>query len=467
MNISKDINIVILDTEVLRRDPKRIKGPFLALSNLAKNEKIQIHISEISVKEFLSDQRIKVDAVFSKAIASLNSLKKYPIPRVFKESLIDLVQISNQSQADTFDKISKSFYDWCKLNNVKIECVRHEHASLMLESYFSGLPPFKKLKNREDIPDALIWETISDLCKSYSKVFLISNDNNLREECKRHFTQLTAYEDIKSFLEKEGYISELRLGILEKQLSIVFAHIIPFFFTSSKLDDLIESELIGRRYTVLYPFQGITQISSIEKPVKAILEESGHYYGDGLLSVPFSARTVSNLKCIVSKNSLDEIKDKNKVVIIPLENDSYELEISRIIVFSGSVLFGVDSLILEEETSVEKINKELENIEMIIESLSIHGESESQVSIDIYNKHAHEEALRQIEEGNLDVKLDEEEEKNRVELARWFDFPKELIGKHEKFLIKEGARFKIAPLPRFEEWVKILKKEMLEETKRK
>jgi len=30
---------VILDTEVLKRDPWRKKGPFLALNNLAKSEK--------------------------------------------------------------------------------------------------------------------------------------------------------------------------------------------------------------------------------------------------------------------------------------------------------------------------------------------------------------------------------------------------------------------------------------------
>ena len=459
----EDMNIVVLDTEVLKRDPKRIKGPFLALSKLANKEQVRIHISEISVREFLSDQQNKLNTVFDKGLSSINSLHKYPIPGEFQKSLAELTQTFEQSKIDTFKEITRGFNKWCESSKVKIDSVKQEHTAQMLDAYFTGSPPFKKLKSREDIPDAFIWETVSELCKSYSKVCFISGDNNLREACAKHYSQLKTFKDIKTFLEKEGYFSDLRLGILEKQLSIVFDHIISSVFIDSKLDDLVENELIGRNYYVLYPLQGTTQISSIKKPIKAMLGKSGNYYGDGLLSIPFSARTVCKFKYIVNKNSLDDIKNNSEVTIIPLENDSYELELSRIIVFAGSVLFGVKSSILEEETTIEKTYSELQNIEMVIESLSIYGESDSQVSIDLYNKHAHEEALELIEEGNLDVELDADEEKNRSELARWFDVPNEFIGKHENFEIKEGARLKIAPPPRFEEWVKVLKKSILEE----
>ena len=460
------MNIVILDTEVLKRDPKRIKGPFLALSKLARKKRIKIHIPEISVREFLSDQQNKLNNVFSKGLSSVNSILKYPIPSEFQTTIVKLTQTFDQSKQKTFEQIHQSFNEWCELNQVEVDPVKQEHAAQMFDAYFTGSPPFKKLKNREDIPDAFIWETISDLCRDHSRVFLISGDNFLREACANHHSQIKTFKDIESFLEKEGYISDLKLGVLEKQLSIVFEYIISSVLSDNLLDDLVEEELLGRNYTVLYPFQGTTQISSINKPIKAMLGESGTYYGDGLLSIPFSARTVSTLKYVVDKNTLDNIEDNGEINVIPLENDSYQLELSRIIVFAGSILFGMKTSVLEEQTSLENTYGELKNLEIIIESLSIYGESDSKVSTDLYNEHAHEEALELIEKGNLDIELDEEEEKNRTELAQWFDVPKELIGKRDRFEIKEGARIKIAPLPRFEEWVKILKKQILEDTEK-
>ena len=457
------MKIVILDTEVLKRDPKRIKGPFLALSKLAQNELIEIHLSEISVKEFLSDQKTKIEAVFSKAQTSLNSLYKQPISDDFLNSLTDLTKKIVTEKHDAFDRVSKDFDYWCEENSVKIDLVKEEHGNKVLEGYFSAAPPFKKLKNREDIPDAFIWENIFDLSQSDSQLSLLSGDNHLREACKKYFSNVTTYKDINSFLEKEGYISELRLGILETQLSVVFEHIVAFMFNrDSEIDDLIENELIGKHITIFHPFRGSCQISSIEKPIKVIIGDFANYYGDGLLSIPFSARSICKLKHIVNQDTLNRIKDKRELVITSLENDFSEIEISRQIVFAGSLLLGVKPSILEEEKTIDEIHKSLKNIETVLESLSVYGETNSQVTIDIYNQHAHEEALESIKAGDFDIELDAEEESTRTAMARWYRLPDKFAGQHGDLHIKEGAQVKIAPPPRFEEWVKVLKKTILE-----
>jgi len=100
---------VILDSEVLKRDPSRRKGPFLALNRLAKIGKIKIYIPEIAVREFLSDQQSKIRTVFEKNKSSFNSLKKYPIPQQLRDTLDELNQSFEQSEQDTIDVIKQSY----------------------------------------------------------------------------------------------------------------------------------------------------------------------------------------------------------------------------------------------------------------------------------------------------------------------------------------------------------------------
>jgi len=332
----------------------------------------------------------------------------------------------------------------------------------MLDSYFSGSPPFKKIKSREDIPDAFIWASVSDICKKQPDVFLITGDNNLRSACFHGPKNLTGFSSLEEFLEKKGFISELRNSILETQLSLVYEYIQSKILESNLIDKVFEEDLNGRHTAVFYPFQGTYQISSFSKPVKILLDNHITYYGDGILSMPFSARAICDLKHVTEKDNLEGIQETNNLSIIPLENEFVELQLLRTIVFAGSILFGIKTSLLEKEMPYKEILKELETTETVLEYLSIYGESDSKVTTDLFNEHANDEALEQIKNGNLDIEIDKDEEKKRTQLARWFEVPKDMVGKHGEFEIKEGAKVKIAPLPRFEEWVKILKKGILD-----
>jgi len=460
MSTEKILN-VILDTEVFKRDPWRKKGPFLALNNLAKSGKIKIHIPEISVREFLSDQQSRVKTVFETSKSSFNSLIKFPVPQQLIKILDDLSNSFEQAEQDTFNEIRQSFEQWCEEHNVMIETVQKDHATKMLDAYFSGSPPFKKIKNREDMPDAFIWASVSDICEKQIEVILITGDNNLRAACSKGFKNLTGFSAIEEFLEKKGFIADLRQSILETQLSIVYEYILSKIFSSDLVRDIIEKDLIDRNIVVFYPFRGTFQISTLSKSLKLLLDDNATYYGDGLLSIPFSARAICDLKHITEKSNLKSIRNTDSISIIELDNEFVELRLSRTIVFAGSILFGIEASLFQEDKPYQEIIKRLETTETVLEYISIHGEKDSKVSVDLFNKHAHNEALEQIENGNLDIQIDDDEEKNRLDLARWFELPKNMIGKHDELEIKEGAKVKIAPIPRFEEWVKILKKGIL------
>lgn len=388
-------------------------------------------------------------------------MQKFPVPQQLIKSFNEISVSFEQSKQDTFNVIKQSFEQWCEEHNVVIETVQKVHATMMLDAYFSGSPPFKKLKNREDMPDALIWASISDICEKQIEAFLITGDNNLRTACSKSFKNLTGFSVIEEFLEKKGFIADLRQSILGTQLSIVYEYILSKIFGSDLVHAIIEKDLIDRNIVVFYPFHGTCQISTLSKALKFLLNDDGTYYGEGLLSIPFSARAICDLKHITEKSKLEGIKKTDSLSIIALDNEFVELRLSRTIVFAGSILFGIEASLLEQEKPYQEIIKGLEKIESVLEYLSINGERDSKVTIDLFNEHAHDEALAQIENGNLDIEIDEDEEKKRTELARWFELPKNMVGKHGTLEIKEGAKVKIAPPPRFEEWVKILKKDIL------
>ena len=147
-----------------------------------------------------------------------------------------------------------------------------------------------------------------------------------------------------------------------------------------------------------------------------------------------------------------------------MENNFVEVKLPRTIVFVGSLLFGFDKALFEEEKTLSQVREALSTAEVVLEYLSIYGERDSKVTLDIFNEHATDEAETQIEIGNVDTELNANEERQRTAMARWFDLPKELTGKHGDLEIKEGARVKIALPPRFEEWVKVIKKDLLSKT---
>lgn len=453
---------VILDTEVLKRDPKRTKGPFSALSRLAKDGIVRIHISEISVKEFLSDQQSLLRSSMDKVKASLNELFRFPIPPETGDVLSETLSSLAEMETLTFRKIKESFDHWCIENGVLIETVKGNHGQEMLEAYFNGLPPFSSIKNRKDIPDAFIWLSVCEICKDASKVAFITGDKNLYSTCAKGPKNLSGYDSIENFLEASGLISVLSQSIMETQFKKVYDAVLEFQ-DCIPFQKIIEEQLIGLNLVIHYPIGGIYHVQSLKDIKRIFFEDTGTYYGDGLLALSFSGRALFDLVNIERKHALDIDENSDAITLTPMENDMVEVRLSRILIFVGSLLIGVDKSLFEQEKTYSEIGEGLQRAEIVVEYMSVYGERGSKVSLDTFNEHAIDEAKNQIASGNLDTEIDAVEENHRISRARWFDVPKELTGKHEKLVIKEGARIKIAPPVRFEELVKMIKKDLMNE----
>ena len=51
----------------------------------------------------------------------------------------------------------------------------------VMESYFTGGPPFKGIKNRNDIPDSFIWQAILDIKRSVGELTVLVADTRLNK----------------------------------------------------------------------------------------------------------------------------------------------------------------------------------------------------------------------------------------------------------------------------------------------
>lgn len=90
--------------------------------------------------------------------------------------------------------------EWAKHNDATLHPLQPHHGETVLKAYFQGLPPFKETKNRNDIPDAFIWQTVLELCVRYGKIHFIVKDGGLFQAC-RDTEQIIPHSSLKTFFQ--------------------------------------------------------------------------------------------------------------------------------------------------------------------------------------------------------------------------------------------------------------------------
>ena len=86
------------------------------------------------------------------------------------------------------------------------------------------------------------------------------------------------------------------------------------------------------------------------------------------------------------------------------------------------------------------------------------GHGTTKVRSSVFWDQAESEAERQIEAGDLNISLDQDEEADRIRRARSVPFPGTFHGNWGGLVINETSRATIAPMPRFEYLVCLLKR---------
>lgn len=285
---------VVLDTGIYRQDMGRVKHAFAALSQLCRSNVVQLHIPCVVEKEFLSQVSSMYDG---KLTGALRSLEKTPHVLLKEEDLqkLDSLKLGiEELQQKVADRNREHFRGWGEFHGARFHEIDDTHGERVMENYFLGAPPFSSEKNRNDIPDAFIFESIRDLAETYGSVHAVVKDDGLRQALKQ-VEGVMAYESINQFINDNSLWDRFA-----RQKEVDFYRALIDKLSSGELDALRE-----KLYTVVADSTDAIQGLEVESPyiprtggaeVDGIegLDDIRFNYGDALLRgdsifIPFAA----------------------------------------------------------------------------------------------------------------------------------------------------------------------------------
>jgi len=362
---------VALDTNIYRKKPLLDSPEFKALSFLAKNKCVCLHIPFFVENEFKShieiEQKKKVESV-------LSTLNKICGSTVFGPSTSDLSGVI-QNICDTKDILVEErgnhFVQWASELNAKRYGIDEKETAAALSAYFAGNPPLKEPKIRNDIPDSFIFQSLLHI-HDKDHVHIVVEDRNLREACNS--AGMTCYKELSSFIESEeiklllqGKVDSDVLGALESQISEYLNN------NRSLLIDRIEKKLLSDEYNMIsgdyIPGESNEiYVSGVDKPYEIEFTDNIEHYGDSLFVVDFHAKVELTYEFAVYKTDAYEL-DPKKYYFEDLNDHYFNVETTDVFIFGGRIELDYD-IDLESISSVSELLTSLSEPELAIEELA-------------------------------------------------------------------------------------------------
>lgn len=279
---------VFFDTTTFRDDPLRRKSPFKVIERLADLGKLKLHVSEVSRREFITQQEIHFDDQIKKLKSAIGDFrKKIPIADLVDgiEKEVALLQQSRGSLGHEFD-------EWLKKLGANVHSVSDHHGASVVKKYFEGSPPFSQVKARKDFPDAFIWEAVVDISSVVGGVNVVTGDGPLA-------SGIGALEGIFVYKSLHDFVSSAALEVLLQQTENL-GTIMTFLASDAKVTSEYIAEPIRERLRQSdnTPFSKECEATFLdvgELRELDIITRAVEDYGEGLFVLPFSAK----IECLI------------------------------------------------------------------------------------------------------------------------------------------------------------------------
>jgi hypothetical protein len=277
--------------------------------------KLQIHISEISRREFITSRQLDFDSAMADTQKSIKKLRDI-CPGVPE---CDELQSAVEEVKSHRDQVSDELENWLGEIKAQVHPVEAEHGLAVLDSYFDGSPPFAQVKSRNDFPDAFIYQAVLTLKDKVSPLHVISNDKNLREHVAK-LEGVTVHSSVDEFV-KHSAISKLVQSTENLEWFMKFVTAIDGQASRETIVEEIEKQLPGHSVAglpedyeaTIDPFD---EIRELELDVDNVDD-----YGDGLFSIPFTAFSECLVGFCIPKWVYYGIDEKHKPTSIEDWND--------------------------------------------------------------------------------------------------------------------------------------------------
>jgi PIN domain len=185
--LSSDTYNVFLDSTTLKMNFRPFERSWTTLEWLATGELVKIVMSHVNRGEHISWIGQECGSIGEEFENSFKKVKRNF--NVQDESMIGRIR-------EAVEKIKREseelFTRWLIRNRVDVLLNDTEDVDSVFIGYFSGKPPFRKVKERNDIPDAFMFSSIKKL--DVQRTYVITADERLATSLSdEDFSRCAAY----------------------------------------------------------------------------------------------------------------------------------------------------------------------------------------------------------------------------------------------------------------------------------
>ncbi|QMV13952.1 PIN domain-containing protein [Vibrio spartinae] len=289
---------IVLDTNIYRNNPARDNLHFKALEKLSKAGLLCLHVPYVVLREFQTQQRDIYSKDLVKAISGLTGLSRKLLDEDILERLVSAKAELEGESENILSNAEDQITNWCDRIGAKLHPLCLDQASLALEAYFQGKPPLKSVKNREDIPDSFIVQSILKLHDDHNPIHVVAGDNKVREAFADEKT-INTYESLSDFIEIDLIQDELKEVDLIDSIGTLVAAIQEFEDESSEIKCFLSNNIGESIVWKTFSDPSIPDdnhkatINSYDEAedIELDFSEAG-YYGNGQFGIPFKLRIV-------------------------------------------------------------------------------------------------------------------------------------------------------------------------------
>jgi hypothetical protein len=231
---------------------------------------------------------------------------------------------------DAPDLAEQEFEAWLTEIRAEQYQVDPSYAVRVTTDYFKGNPPFKAVKNRNDIPDSFVWQTVLDLKKKYKPLHVVATDGGMFKAADE-MDGIVAHKDLAKFIDTEE--SQKLLKALPSQ--VVVNNIQRAAAMVEDVKKKLESGLSSEIFRALdgkavfdeeipdENNEGMIYMQNEPEEVEFDFEKV-QYYGDTDIGIPFEATVECTLNYAIFKGDYFSLpQEKMDNISIDDRNEHY------------------------------------------------------------------------------------------------------------------------------------------------
>jgi PIN domain len=342
---------VVLDTNIYRKNPKRSDLPFETLERLCKAGVLCLHLPYVVEREFQTQQIEQYQKDISDSLLGLKSIIRKGLPPAELANVQGIHDSIKTVEPLLIAAAEAPLISWAEAISAKRHPITESAAQSAMEAYFQGHPPFTKLKIRDDIPDAFIFQTIKDVSAIEPALIVLSEDGKLANAA-RNIPNVIVHNSLSAMIESEPIKAEiLKLDGVERMEAT--RDLLPQddvkFDKPTVAEDLKAIKNLLRKYEIKFgELTADLKRSSGEKLAWKTVHslhipddnheatitgcfdtkeiefefEDLYYFGAGKFGLPFSYRTTASLTYYIFKSDYYCL-DEDRMPSVTDHNDHY------------------------------------------------------------------------------------------------------------------------------------------------